>query len=54
MQRIFLIEWEMFKNVQNFGGTAQCQQNKKTFLIMRMSQMAAWTEDYAIKLFKRS
>lgn len=44
MKEIFQIEWDMFKNVSNSGGTASCQQNPKTFIIMRMSQAMSWTE----------
>ncbi len=41
---IMEMEWSMFSNVQNRGGTAPCQQDQKTFLVMRLSQMMNWTE----------
>jgi hypothetical protein len=44
MKEIFLLEWDMFTNVSNVGGTASCQQDTKTFLIMRTSQIMSWTE----------
>ncbi|MGE5628520.1 MAG: DUF4125 family protein [Solirubrobacterales bacterium] len=44
IKEILLIEWDMFKNVSNAGGQAPCQQNLKTFIVMRMSQAMSWTE----------
>ncbi len=44
IKEIFLIEWDMFRNVSNEGGQALCQQNLKTFAIMRMSQFMCFTE----------
>ena len=44
IKEIFLIEWDMFKKVSNVGGEASCQQNQKTFMIMRVSQAMSWTE----------
>lgn len=41
---ILALEWEMFQQVQNHGGQAPCQKDQKTFLIMRLSQVMAWTE----------
>ncbi len=38
------IEWNMFKEVNNIGGKAQCQNNYKTFEIMRKSQYLAWNK----------
>jgi len=37
-------EWKMFKNVNNIGGKASCQENYATFLINRMSQAESWSE----------
>ena len=37
-------EWPMFQAVHNRGGRALCQDNKKTFTIMRLGQFAAWDE----------
>lgn len=44
IRKIIQIEWEMFQNVTNAGGTASCQQDPKTFEIMRLSQAMSWTE----------
>jgi hypothetical protein len=38
-------EWEMFTAVQNIGGPAGCQSDRKTFEIMRKSQFEAWPDD---------
>jgi len=38
------IEWNMFHNVPNIGGTAACQEDLKTFEIMRFSQAMSWSE----------
>ncbi|MBT9775474.1 DUF4125 family protein [Clostridium sp. MCC353] len=35
-------EWKMFTNVSNEGGRAACQDDRKTFDIMRKSQFAVW------------
>lgn len=35
-------EWAMFTSVQNIGGRASCQDNYRTFRIMRASQFEAW------------
>ncbi len=37
-------EWEMFTNVNNRAKRAPCQDDKKTFTIMRISQFLAWDE----------
>ena len=42
---IISIEFQMFQKVTNRGGRASCQDNKKTFEIMRGSQFAAWCDD---------
>jgi hypothetical protein len=41
---IIAIEWKMFQDVPNIGGTAPCQEERQTFEIMRMSQAASWSE----------
>ena len=41
--RIAQKEWRQFRRVHNFGGPADCQQDKDTFLAMRCSQFMAWT-----------
>ncbi len=40
--RILEIEWDMFTNVNNEGGRADCQDDRVTFEIMRRSQFEAW------------
>jgi hypothetical protein len=42
--KIVEIEWKMFHNVPNIGGTAACQEDIKTFEIMRFSQAMSWPE----------
>jgi hypothetical protein len=37
-------EWRMFKDVNNIGGRASCQEDYATFLINRMSQVESWSE----------
>lgn len=38
-------EWEMFTNVSSQGGRADCQDDRKTFDIMRKSQFSVWNRD---------
>ena len=42
--KIIAIEWKMFQDVPNIGGTAPCQDERQTFEIMRVSQAASWSE----------
>lgn len=44
VQDIIKMEWDMFKNVNNQGGKASCQNDKQTFFIMRQSQLLSWNE----------
>lgn len=37
------LEFELFRKVQNLGGEAACQREKRTFYIMRYSQLYSWT-----------
>ena len=41
-QQVLQLEWQMFTTVQNQGARASCQDDRKTFLIMRTSQFMAW------------
>ena len=45
IESIISLEWNMFQNVKNIGGRASCQDNYKTFYIMRRSQYENWTDD---------
>ncbi len=47
MRGILDIEWEMFHSVQGIDGPAACQQDRKTFEIMRSSQLQAWNQEIA-------
>jgi hypothetical protein len=40
-------EWQMFQEVRSLDGPAPCQRDRKTFDIMRASQVQAWTEEVA-------
>lgn len=43
IDEIIQLEWEQFDKVQNVGGRANCQDDFKTFYIMRHSQFALWS-----------
>lgn len=46
IKKIVATEWDMFQRVNNIGGQrASCQEDPKTFDIMRSSQFKSWTED---------
>ena len=45
IEEIVKLEWEAFDKVHNEGGRAYCQDNYKTFSIMRKSQYMTWTEE---------
>ncbi len=38
-------EWDMFQNVKNIGGRADCQDDWETFVIMRLSQLKSWEDN---------
>jgi hypothetical protein len=40
-------EWEMFHSVQGIDGPAACQQDRKTFEVMRSSQLFGWNQAVA-------
>lgn len=44
LRELLSVEWDMFTNVNNTSGRAVCQDDKKTFTIMRISQFLAWDE----------
>ena len=44
VEQIILKEWKMFDAVNNVGGRASCQDDYRTFHIMRGSQFSAWNE----------
>lgn len=56
IQSVAAMEWAMFDQVQNAGGRASCQNNPKTFMIMRESQFQTWSsamlDSYAKDLHK--
>jgi hypothetical protein len=47
VDEIVQLEWEMFSNVQSMDGPVACQQNPKTFEVMRSSQVKSWNDEVA-------
>lgn len=47
LKEILDIEWEMFHSVQGIDGPAPCQDDRKTFEVMRSSQLQAWNQPTA-------
>lgn len=45
INEIIEIEWTMFDKVNNQGGRAACQDDKRTFYVMRFSQFSAFGDD---------
>jgi len=46
IKNILQAEWDMFQRVRNVGGRrASCQEDSKTFDIMRSSQFKSWSKD---------
>jgi hypothetical protein len=43
--KILEAEWSKFQKVQNTGGRAACQDDKKTFDVMRSSQFVSWSDE---------
>lgn len=48
---ILNMEWDMFTNVQNQNGRADCQDDYETFVIMRLSQLYIWDQDILASYF---
>ncbi len=44
IENIVALEWEAFQEVHNVGGRASCQNDYKTFVIMRKSQFLSWNK----------
>lgn len=45
IERVLALEWDMFTNVAGVNGRASCQDDKKTFLVMRRAQSEIWSTD---------
>lgn len=45
IENIIALEWAAFDKVDNEGGRADCQDDFKTFSIMRKSQYRTWTKE---------
>lgn len=43
IEEIIKIEWAFFDRVENEGGRAECQDDLRTFAVMRRSQYMAWS-----------
>jgi len=42
IEKVVDLEWNMFQNVENIDGKASCQEDPKTFKIIRSSQFESW------------
>lgn len=42
-EKILTLEWDMFTNVKGADGRTSCQDDKKTFIIMRRAQADVWS-----------
>lgn len=45
IDRLVDLEWDFFTGVHNRGGRAACQDNKKTFVLMRKAQARNWSDE---------
>lgn len=45
IKTVVKLEWEMFQQVKGINGRASCQDNLKTFVVMRTSQFESWEEE---------
>ena len=48
INEIVNLEWEMFQNVENTGGRANCQDDYETFYIMRASQYKCFAHEVLV------
>lgn len=44
VRKVLDLEWEMFQAVRSLDGPAPCQQDRRTFEIMRRSQLLSWDQ----------
>jgi hypothetical protein len=47
LRQILDLEWDMFHTVQGIDGPAPCQDDRRTFEVMRSSQLLSWPEEAA-------
>ncbi|MDR0884937.1 MAG: DUF4125 family protein [Clostridiales Family XIII bacterium] len=52
IDEIIASEWLMFDQTQNIGGRAPCQDDLRTFAIMRKGQLSAW-DDVTLESYHR-
>ena len=45
IEKVLALEWDMFTNVAGVNGRASCQDDKKTFVIMRRAQAEIWSTE---------
>ncbi len=45
MKQIIELEWDFFQTTKNEGGTASCQEDYPTFVIMRTAQFSCFTKE---------
>ncbi len=45
IEKILAMEWNMFTSVKGASGRSSCQDDKRTFLVMRMAQADIWSTD---------
>lgn len=45
IEQLVGLEWQLFSLVENEGGRAPCQDDVRTFYIMRSSQFQAWSQE---------
>lgn len=51
VRNILKLEWEMFSSVRNKGGKASCQEDYRTFAIMRTAQLTVWSQTILASYF---